>query len=110
MTDTPNDPRAEAQAAVQYWSQRLDELNAQEASEAPPIETPSQPFAVPEPPIGPSPKDVATQVFDRAIADGAREEDAGAVVIAALARRALGGDPRFIYTPPAVSVGGVVVE
>lgn len=92
-----NDALAEAIAAERAAIQRREEIEAQRAA-AQVAETGSQPS---EPQYsGPGPKELAIQIHGRAIADGAREEDATALVIAAYARRAQAGDKRFLSSSP----------
>ncbi len=76
MSDT-QDPRTEAQAAIQYWSNRLNEIEGQQA-QAPTDIPPEQPYAVPTTPYLP-PREMAERIHREAIANGATEAESLAV-------------------------------
>ncbi len=96
MTD---DPRTEAQAAIQYWSQRLNEIEGEQAQAAPEVpESPGSQYAPPATQQYPPPRELMTRVFDEAIAAGKTETQAQGLALAAAAKALGDGDTRHQVT------------
>ena len=89
MSDTA-DALTQARAEAAAWQERIAELEAQQPPQT----------AAPVEPIGqiagPPPRALVQELHARAMLNGAREEDAAALIFNAMAQRAKAGDPRFI--------------
>lgn len=105
MSDT-QDPRTEAQAAIQYWSNRLNEIEGQQA-QAPTDIPPEQPYAVPTTPQYLPPREMAERIHREAIANGATEADAQARVLAGFSVVAQSGDKRYLAEGAPIQVFGI---
>jgi hypothetical protein len=107
MSDA-QDALATARANAEGWAAQVAELEAQAQTE-PVHEGVAQGYE-PSSPNSPGPKELAGQIYKRAMDDGLRDIDAMGYVIAASAGRALQGDRRFIFEEPEHHVRGIPVE